>query len=66
MKKNFGDAKFDIRTVERAFREGGFTQKDFEKYLKDLPDESGNVEEVPVFEESETDGSSSKEPTFSV
>lgn len=69
MKKNFGDPTFDIRTLERALREGNVEQKDYEKHLKDLQDEAGNAEEVPVFdegEESQTDELSEKEPTFSV
>lgn len=50
------DLKFDLRLVPRFLREGKLKQKDFEAYLKKLPDESENVEyinlEEPVEEES--------------
>ena len=35
--------QFDIRTVERNIKKGHVTRKDYEKYLKALPDVSANV-----------------------
>lgn len=34
---------FDIRTVERSIRRGTVTRKDYDKYLKSLPDVSDKV-----------------------
>jgi 2-oxo-4-hydroxy-4-carboxy--5-ureidoimidazoline (OHCU) decarboxylase len=36
-------ALFDRRTVERNIKRGLTTRKDYEKYLKSLPDAAGNV-----------------------
>ncbi len=53
--------KFDLRTRNGSLRNGSLTKEELQKFLKSLPDESKNAEEVPVFEEA-TNGS---EPTFS-
>jgi predicted RNA-binding protein associated with RNAse of E/G family len=38
------DAKaWDVRTLERKLRKGLITKKDYEKYLKGLPDKSENI-----------------------
>ena len=55
------DTKFDQRTRDRALRDGSLTKEDLQKHLKTLPDESGQTEEVPVFEEPQK----GDEPTFS-
>jgi hypothetical protein len=34
---------FDIRTVERNIKKGHTTRKEYEKYLKALPDVAANV-----------------------
>ncbi|MSP62100.1 MAG: hypothetical protein EXR72_17550 [Myxococcales bacterium] len=34
---------YDVRTLERRMRRGVINKKDFEKYLKALPDCSANV-----------------------
>jgi hypothetical protein len=34
---------FDVRTVERNIKKGHTTRKEYEKYLKALPDVSANV-----------------------
>lgn len=41
--------KFDIRVQERYLRDGLLSKKDFEKFIKDLPDESKNAEESNPF-----------------
>ncbi len=55
--------KFDLRTKERNLRDGTLPKEEYQKYLKSLPDEAANVQEIPIFEETPTDGSA--EPTFS-
>ena len=35
--------QFDVRTVERNIKKGHVTRKDYEKYLKALPDVAANV-----------------------
>jgi len=34
---------FDIRTVERNIKRGLITRKEYERFLKSLPDGTGNV-----------------------
>lgn len=67
---HYGDPKFDLRTLERSLREKTVEQKEMDKYLKSLPDESANAEEMKVFEEeAKLDNNSNgplREPTFSV
>ena len=45
---------FDVRTVERNIKKGHTTRKEYEKYLKALPDVSANVA-PPEEDESELD-----------
>jgi hypothetical protein len=35
--------KFDVRIAERLLRKGLLNRKDYEKYLKSLPDRADNV-----------------------
>ena len=35
---------FDVRTVERNIKRGLATRKDYEKYLKSLPDVAGKMQ----------------------
>jgi hypothetical protein len=38
------DPKYwDVRTLERKLRQGALTRKDYDKYLKALPDRDDNV-----------------------
>jgi hypothetical protein len=38
------DAKlYDVRTLERKLRKGVINKKDYDKYLKSLPDSSDNI-----------------------
>ncbi len=34
---------YDVRTLERNLRKGVITRKDYDKFLKGLPDRSDNV-----------------------
>jgi hypothetical protein len=43
--------KFDVRIADRLLREGKISRKDYEAYLKSLPDEESRGEYVEVFEE---------------
>jgi len=45
--------KFDNRLVERYMRDGEVDRKEYEKYLKGLPDEVSKTRYVEVFEEEE-------------
>ena len=45
---------FDVRTVERNIKKGHTTRKEYEKYLKALPDVSANVA-PPEEDESDMD-----------
>ena len=38
----------DVRVRERNIRKGVLDEKDIEKYLKDLPDQSANAENVTL------------------
>lgn len=48
---------FDVRTVERNIKKGHTTRKEYEKYLKALPDVSANVAppEEDELDDDETD-----------
>lgn len=51
MKITSGDPKFDLRTLQRAIREGRITSKEAGDYLKKLPDEASHVHEIHLKEE---------------
>ena len=42
------DKMFDVRTLERKLRRGLISRKDYEKFLKSLPDRGDNVTQVGV------------------
>ena len=46
MEKTKQNLKWDVRMIERALKTGEITQADYEKYLKELPDLSHNIEKV--------------------
>ncbi len=50
------DREFDLRTLEASLRKGLITEKDYQKYLKDLPDENNNVEAIEWEEEEQAEG----------
>ena len=43
--------KFDIRTLRRNIQKGVISKTEYEDYLKNLRDEEGNYELVPLYEE---------------
>lgn len=47
------ELRYDIRLVERYLREGKVGRKDFESYIKKLPDDAARSEEIKVSLESE-------------
>ena len=50
-----GEKTFDVRILERAFHRGEIKPAEYEKYLKNLPDDADQVVETrpgdPEFEE---------------
>ncbi|MBI4224410.1 MAG: hypothetical protein HY609_05705 [Deltaproteobacteria bacterium] len=69
MKINFGDPQFDLRTLPRALSEKRISQKDVDDYLKKLPDEAKQAEEIKLGEakplpKPKKQKPASKEPTF--
>lgn len=54
MKSHTGDPAFDLRTLPRALREGRVSQKDLGDYLKKLPDEAKQAEEIKFSEAKST------------
>jgi len=54
--KKFPDKTFDVRTLDYSISNGYTTEKEYEKYLNELPDEEGNYELVTL--EDETAGDS--------
>lgn len=51
MAKENKDFFVDIRALELNFQRGNIAPKDYEKFLKDLPDLAGQTDEIPAFEE---------------
>lgn len=45
------EKQFDLRTVERRIAKGEIDPKDYESYLKSLPDDEKNYELRQVYEE---------------
>lgn len=59
---------FDVRTVERNIKKGHTTRKEYEKYLKALPDVSANVappeeDEAEAIDEDESEADETTEST---
>lgn len=48
MEKTKQNLKWDVRMIERALKSGEITQAEYEKYLKELPDLSHNIEKVDL------------------
>ena len=58
---------FDVRTLERSIKKGLTTRKDYEKYLKSLPDAADKVapvEEVGDAEEADETTTEAAAPSF--
>ncbi len=69
MANRFEEHKFDQRTIRRSLREGKITQKEWEAYLKSLPDETNKSTPIVVAEETgkkPARAESHKEPTFAM
>jgi len=41
-----GEKTYDVRTIERALHRGELKKSEYEKYLKHLPDDEVNAQEV--------------------
>lgn len=41
-----GEKTYDLRTIERALHRGELKKSEFDKYLKQLPDDAENAVEV--------------------
>ncbi len=44
--ESIADKKFDTRMTERNIQRGGLTSAELEKFLKELPDDSENLDVV--------------------
>lgn len=42
------DHLFDIRIIERNYKRGTITEKEYLKFIKNLPDEADKAEEVEM------------------
>jgi hypothetical protein len=51
MTKPKGEQIYDLRTLEQFLRSGKISQKDYDAYLKSLPDSESNADYIEVFEE---------------
>ncbi len=60
-KKGTQEGTFDLRILDYSISNGLLSQKDYENYLKSLPDEEGNYEFVQVKEEEEEESLDSTE-----
>ena len=49
--KKTTDEQFDRRTLELYMRQGKIDKKEYENYLKSLPDEKDRVAYIDVYEE---------------
>jgi hypothetical protein len=56
--KKISERIFDIRTLEYFIANGITSEKDYEKHLKNLPDEEGNYDVVSLTEETDTESES--------
>ncbi|OQA60504.1 MAG: hypothetical protein BWY40_00940 [bacterium ADurb.Bin270] len=54
--------KFDVRVSEKLLQDGTLDTKDYEKYLKELPDESANMSYISVFDEETEQDAETTEP----
>lgn len=51
MTKPKGEQIYDLRTLEQFLRDGMITQKDYNAYLKSLPNSEENADYIEVYEE---------------
>ena len=55
MTKKFDNFQLDIRALKLNISRGNITKKDYEDYLKKLPDLVGQAKEIPAYFEEEED-----------
>lgn len=66
MAAKYDDSKVDIRALKLNIARGNITPKEYEAFLKSLPDLSKQLEELPAYEEPEgQDEDTSGNLTFS-
>lgn len=53
MAKNIDDSKLDLRALKLNISRGNVTKKEYEDFVKALPDLSKEMEEIPAFHEEE-------------
>ena len=51
MTKAKEDQTYDLRTLEQFIRDGAVNSKDYQSYLKSLPNSESNADYVEVYEE---------------
>ena len=51
MAERYPLAQYDYRVVQYLIRDGIVSQKDYDAFLKSLPDSESNAEYIEVFEE---------------
>lgn len=61
MAQDTNEKLFDTRIVERNLKKGLVPQKEYETYLKKLPDEKDNFDLVPIEDENAQDSNLSEE-----
>lgn len=49
------DKQWDVRTLERKLRKGLLSRKDYDKYLKSLPDRADNAAPVEAGDDENED-----------
>lgn len=66
MKQQMDLELFDQRILEQRLRHGAISKKDYEKFLKSLPESKDNIDYIEVFEEEpkSEEGSNSSRLTF--
>lgn len=51
MAEHFQLAKYDYRIIDYLIRSGNVSQKDYDAFLKSLPDSENNASYIEVYEE---------------
>ncbi len=62
MTKNKEELDYDVRIVDRNIREGAVSKKDYDKYVKGLPDVEEKGEPLVFEDEIEEEASLDQEP----
>lgn len=53
--KESNEMKYDVRTIERRLRKGELDAKEYEAFLKHLPNDEARVTYIEVYEEAPAD-----------